>query len=99
MRLDPDGRDAKLEWPNLTGFISFTKSPDGSVWMLTYAGIFRTRVEGNRLSIVERYPVEVQNDDCLWCDREGRVWMAHTHAPKTGHGEVYRELIRFATKP
>jgi ligand-binding sensor domain-containing protein len=98
LRLDASGRDAELQVPNLTHATSFAEAPDGSVWTLTHDGLIRVRVEGNRLAIAEQYPMAVQEGDSLWCDREGRVWMAHTTVSMAGGG-VHTELIRFATKP
>jgi hypothetical protein len=101
IRLDAGGRDAKLEVPSLTNATSFAEAPDGSAWTFTSTSLIRVRAEDDRLSIVEQYPMAVQEGDSLWCDREGRVWMAHTTVPTAAPGmrQVYTELIRFATKP
>ncbi|MGA2256292.1 MAG: hypothetical protein ABSG53_16710, partial [Thermoguttaceae bacterium] len=94
MRLDADRRDARLEVPNLTEAASFAEAPDGSVWTLTRTELIRLKAEGDRLSIVERYPASVHDSDRVWCDRDGRVWMVHT---TIGEGTPFTELIRFAT--
>ena len=99
LRQDAGGRESQLDSPKVRGAFSFAASPNGLLWALAYPGLCKVRSEGDRLSIVEQYPVEVQPTDHLWCDREGRVWMVHTHVPAGGRGNVYTELIRFATRP
>ena len=95
MRLDADGHDVTLEVPDLTDSSSFAEAPDGSVWMLTRSELARIRTEGDRLSIVELYPMSVQDSDTVWCDSEGRVWMMRTLIDH--RDPPHKELIRYAT--
>jgi hypothetical protein len=104
---DAAGNETSFEVPNISKGASFAEAPDGSVWTLTDSELIRIRAEAGRLSIVERYPVNVLDADRVFCDREGRVWMVHTTVPnltgmpesRNGESAVYTELIRFATRP
>ncbi len=96
LRMDARGGNAMLALPNLLRDANFAESPDGSVWTLTNAELIRVRATGDRLSIVERYPVSVGQQDQEYCGRDGRVWVSHL---AFGDRAPYWELIQFATAP
>jgi hypothetical protein len=93
VRVAPDGKEARLEVPGLLEGASMAEAKDGTVWALTLSELIRARAEGDRLAVVERFPVPVHRYDHLWCDPGGCLWHLH-------HDDAeprVRYLIRYAT--
>jgi hypothetical protein len=96
LRREANGRDATAVLPNLLPDANFAEAPDGSVWTLTRTELVHLAASGDHLSVVERYPVPVGQQDQVFCARDGRVWMLHLVLTK---GAPYWEVIQFATAP
>ena len=92
VRVTPADR-TRLEVPALLGLASMTEAPDGTVWALTSSSLIRVKADGEKLAVVENYPLRISYEDHIWCDRQGRVW--HLHRQNSGK----RQLVRYATTP
>jgi hypothetical protein len=93
VRLAADGREARLEVPNLLERASMAEAPDASVWALTGSQLIRIAFSGEKLEIVESYTLPISYLDHLWCDRSGRVWHWHYKDSEPG----VRTLICYPT--
>jgi ligand-binding sensor domain-containing protein/signal transduction histidine kinase len=63
--------------PGAQNVSALLADPDGSLWCLTYGGLFRVRLDGDRISAEEIAPVVDSGDDLrAFADRRGRLWFA-----------------------